>query len=88
MDKAYNEWYAQRDTDSPESSVAVEDSDEPDVLMDVRPDYVIFRDLVDGVASGKIQIPPFQRSFVWESKDIRFLLDSIYRGYPIGSFIF
>ncbi len=88
MDKAYNEWYAKRDNDSPQSSVAVEDSDEPDVLMDVRPDYVIFRDLVDGVASGKIQIPPFQRSFVWESKDIRFLLDSIYRGYPIGSFIF
>lgn len=88
MDEAYSKWHAQRDTSDTITSVDEEENQEPEVLMDVRPDYVIFRDLVDGVASGKIQIPPFQRSFVWESKDIRFLLDSIYRGYPIGSFIF
>jgi len=32
-------------------------------------------------------IPKFQRDFVWEYKDLKELWDSIYRHYPIGSFI-
>jgi len=32
-------------------------------------------------------IPKFQRYFIWEYKDIKILWDSIYRNYPIGSFI-
>lgn len=32
-------------------------------------------------------IPKFQRYFVWDYKEIKDLWDSIYRNYPIGSFI-
>lgn len=32
-------------------------------------------------------IPRFQRDFVWEYKDLIDLWDSIYRNYPIGSFL-
>ena len=37
---------------------------------------------------GYIQIPPFQRDFVWDNKKKLQLLDSIKRGYPIGSILF
>jgi hypothetical protein len=46
-------------------------------------------DRIDGLASriltGDILLPKFQRSFVWERPQIVSLLDSIARGYPIGS---
>lgn len=34
-----------------------------------------------------VQIPKFQRSIVWTDNQIRKLVDSIYRGYPIGSLL-
>lgn len=37
---------------------------------------------------GHIQVPPFQRDFVWTNKQKLQLLDSIKRGYPIGSILF
>lgn len=36
---------------------------------------------------GLIRIPTFQRSYVWDALDVRRLLDSIYRGFPIGTVI-
>lgn len=46
-------------------------------------------DRIDGLASriltGDILLPKFQRSFVWERPQIISLLDSVARGYPIGS---
>ena len=39
------------------------------------------------VKSGEIAIPEIQRPFVWEAKMVRRLLDSLYRGYPIGYLI-
>lgn len=46
-------------------------------------------DRIDGLASriltGDILLPKFQRSFVWERPQIVSLLDSVARGYPIGS---
>lgn len=45
-------------------------------------------DLLRDVASGKIRVPQFQRNFRWQKKHILDLFDSIYRGYPIGSFLF
>lgn len=44
--------------------------------------------LVHEVERGSIKIPQFQRDFVWERKACAKLLDSILRGYPIGTFIF
>lgn len=46
------------------------------------------RRLIDRITSGDIRIPAFQREFVWEPDQVAFLLDSIYKGYPIGTVIF
>ena len=34
-----------------------------------------------------VQIPLFQRDFVWPAKKTANLMDSILKGYPIGTFI-
>lgn len=43
--------------------------------------------LVESIKDGKIKLPNFQRPYVWQKPDIINLLDSIYRGYPIGSIL-
>lgn len=50
-------------------------------------DPLTIRKLIDRISSGDIRIPAFQRSFVWEPDQIAFLLDSIYKGFPIGTII-
>lgn len=44
--------------------------------------------LMERVEDGDVKIPKFQRNFVWKQKRIINLLDSIYKGYPIGSLLF
>lgn len=36
------------------------------------------------VKDGQIAIPEVQRPFVWESTRVRDLMDSLYKGYPVG----
>jgi len=43
--------------------------------------------LLEWVTSGEIAIPEIQRPFVWPSTDVRDLLDSLLRGFPIGYLI-
>jgi len=43
--------------------------------------------LLSDVARGNIKIPVFQRQYVWSDEQIMSLLDSIYRGYPVGSLL-
>lgn len=43
--------------------------------------------LLDDLRQGIIQVPPFQRNFVWERDDIKDLFDSIRNNYPIGSIL-
>lgn len=90
VDDAYATWLTRQGKNeiSTESLLSSDEEEEPELLMDVKPDDIAFDSLLDGISTGRIQIPPFQRSFVWSPNDIRNLLDSIYRGYPIGSFIF
>lgn len=40
------------------------------------------------IASGKMFLPPIQRSFVWDRDRIVNLFDSLYRDYPVGNCIF
>jgi len=40
------------------------------------------------IESGRIKIPQFQRDFVWSKEKSAKLLDSMVKGYPIGTFIF
>lgn len=43
--------------------------------------------LLTWVKSGEIAIPEIQRPFVWAATKVRNLLDSPYRGYPVGYLI-
>jgi hypothetical protein len=40
------------------------------------------------IDQGRIKIPLFQREFVWAKEQSAKLVDSILKGYPIGTFIF
>jgi hypothetical protein len=42
-------------------------------------------ELVALARQGKIRVPTFQRSFVWDAADVRQLFDSLYRGFPVGT---
>lgn len=39
------------------------------------------------VRAGHLRVPQFQRSFRWEKQDVLNLIDSVLRGYPIGSLL-
>ncbi|GAB4272847.1 MAG: DUF262 domain-containing protein [Candidatus Promineifilaceae bacterium] len=43
--------------------------------------------LLTWVQSGEVAIPEIQRPFVWNATKVRDLMDSLYRGYPIGYLI-
>ena len=43
--------------------------------------------LLTWVKSREIAIPEIQRPFVWDATKVRNLLDSLYRGYPVGYLI-
>tara|TARA_Y100001934_G_C12339301_1_gene769318 strand:+ start:328 stop:2139 length:1812 start_codon:yes stop_codon:yes gene_type:complete len=43
--------------------------------------------LISFVKSGEIAIPEIQRPFVWKPTKVRDLMDSLYKGYPIGYII-
>lgn len=43
--------------------------------------------LLTWIKCGEIAIPEIQRPFVWDATKVRNLLDSLYRGYPIGYLI-
>ena len=43
--------------------------------------------LLEDVKSEQIAIPELQRPFVWDSVKVRDLMDSLYKGYPVGYLI-
>ena len=53
-----------------------------------EPQSRTFSSLIEQIESGKIKIPQFQRNFVWTMQKSAGLIDSIVKGYPIGTFIF
>ena len=54
----------------------------------IQPESVRFADLFSDISRGRIQIPQFQRNFVWSKEQTADLIDSIVKGFPIGTFIF
>ena len=52
-----------------------------------EPQSVTFPALFANIEKGTIKIPQFQRGFVWSKARSAKLLDSIVKGYPIGTFI-
>ncbi len=45
-------------------------------------------DLVRAVTSGQVRLPDLQRPFVWHNAKVRDLVDSMYRGFPVGELMF
>jgi hypothetical protein len=54
---------------------------------DPKPEIQRLEELAIQVRDGEIKLPMFQRPFVWRPSDMLNLLDSIYKGYPIGSLL-
>lgn len=52
-----------------------------------NPERVKIRDIIQFCDQGKWCLPNFQRYFDWKQKDIRDLLESIFRDYYVGSFL-
>ena len=52
-------------------------------MFDTNP--VLLKNLLDEVESGKIQLPDFQRGWIWDDDRIKGLLASISRGFPVGA---
>ena len=44
--------------------------------------------LVKFIELGEIGLPDIQRPFVWKNAKVRDLFDSMYKGYPVGYFLF
>ncbi len=49
---------------------------------------VKYSDLISEIETGQVKIPQFQRKFVWGLIASAKLLDSVIKGYPIGTFIY
>lgn len=47
----------------------------------------LIQNLLSWVSSGAIAIPEIQRPFVWDATKVRDLMDSLYKGFPIGYII-
>ena len=48
---------------------------------------ITLQQLLSDAHKGNLQLPDFQRSFVWEDEDVRNLIASVAKGYPIGAFL-
>ena len=44
--------------------------------------------LIQKITMGTIGLPDLQRPFVWRNAKVRDLFDSMYKGYPVGFFLF
>jgi hypothetical protein len=44
--------------------------------------------LIEDIKMGEIGLPDIQRPFVWKNSKVRDLFDSMFRGYPVGYFLF
>lgn len=58
--------------------------------LERRPEARAFKveDLLGELRRGRMRIPSFQRGIRWERDDAAKLLDSLWRGYPIGTLLF
>lgn len=52
------------------------------------PTHAPYTALLNDIERGEIKIPQFQRNFVWSIQKSAALIDSVIKGYPIGTFIF
>lgn len=56
-------------------------------MAEAKPVNIMYQNLISDIDSGRVKIPQFQREYVWSKEDAAKLIDSVLRGYPIGTFI-
>jgi len=63
---------------------------QPDKPVLLQPDNhnKKYESLFVEIDTGQIKLPMFQREFVWDKEQSAKLIDSILKGFPIGTFIF
>ncbi|MFZ2226943.1 MAG: DUF262 domain-containing protein [Candidatus Nanopelagicaceae bacterium] len=44
--------------------------------------------LIEDIKSGEVALPDIQRPFVWTASKVRELIDSMYKGFPVGYLLF
>lgn len=49
---------------------------------------ITIKQAIDNIENNRFLLPAIQREFIWSSKKIEWLFDSIMRNYPISSFLF
>ena len=54
-------------------------------LFDVN--RISIENIISSIKAGEIAIPEIQRPFVWDGAKVRDLMDSLYKGFPIGHII-
>jgi len=65
----------------------IEGSQSMTALLYKKTEYPLKKLLLD-IQSGHLALPDLQRPFVWPDTKVRDLLDSMYRGFPIGTLLF
>jgi hypothetical protein len=48
---------------------------------------ISIKNILRRVIEGELRVPAFQRNFVWNPDRVQFLMDSLYKGYPIGTIL-
>lgn len=44
-------------------------------------------DMLSRIGRGEVALPDIQRPFVWSNRQVRDLLDSMYKGFPVGNLL-
>ena len=57
-------------------------------MANLKVSNCMIADIISEVKSGQTKIPQFQRKYVWAVNDCAKLMDSILKGYPVGSLIY
>jgi len=45
------------------------------------------KSIIRNVDAGSLQLPDFQRDYVWGDEDVRSLIASIAKGFPVGALL-
>lgn len=56
-------------------------------LRETRSQDISLNALLDGIETGQVVLPNFQRDFDWSDADVRSLLGTVLSGWPIGSLL-
>src|SRR5690606_19617430 len=59
----------------------------PRMRTAAKAESIAIEDVIKLASEGRLRMPSYQRPFRWEPADRRALLDSIYRGYPVGTLL-